>query len=100
MGDKPVEASAPEPVPGAKILGWLAFIVAVAGLVGSLVFYQLTGGRTVAVFVYGPAPVVAATFVSLAFAALGLLLVHRRPRNLVSWILLLIGVLIARWRGI
>ena len=91
-----LEASAVERGPrGAKLLAASLFAVAVTALLVTLVFYQLTGRRTVVVFVSGPSAVLAATVAALAFAGLGLALVLRRPRNAVGWTLLMLGVLIA-----
>jgi hypothetical protein len=96
MADVPksIEASATERV-AVKLFAWTGFIVAIAALLTSLVFYQLLGGRTVARFVSGPAPVVVATVVAAVFATLGLTLALRRPRHPVGWILLLAGLVLA-----
>jgi hypothetical protein len=78
-----------------KLIAWVAFAAAVAGVVGCLVFYQLTGGRLVVRFISGPAVVVAWTFLSLVFVGVGVVLVHRRPEHPVGWVLLSLGVVMA-----
>jgi hypothetical protein len=94
MGDTPRtdERSPVEPGAGlGKVIAWVAFALTVAAVLASLVLYQRVGFRSVAIFVGGPAGLVAPV-VALVFGGLGLVLVRRLPRHPVGWSLLLLGV--------